>query len=160
MRFVVNIDTDAVEDPRVVAHIARGFLRGVILQNRLLLRQARRRGKPYPKLYASGVTFKREPKPAPGRPRIQFMVDLRTVLRRRGGDCKHLCAWRVAELQEGEDPAADIKIYWRQRCRSCGRLVNNSPRCRCGGKAKPFIYHAEVRRGDGSVEDVSRYLGM
>lgn len=159
MRFVVSIDTDAVEDPRVVAHIARGFLQGVILQNRLLLRQARRRGRPYPELYKSGVVFKREAPPKPGQPRIQQMVDLRTVLRRRGGDCKHLCAWRVAELQEAGEPA-NIKIYWRQRCKACGRLVNDSPRCKCGGRAKPFIYHAEVRRGDGSVEDVSRYLGM
>lgn len=160
MRFVVNIDTDAVEDPRVVAHIARGFLRGVILQNRMLLRQARRRGAPYPALYKTRVRFQSEPKPPKGRPRIQRMVDLRTVLARGWGDCKHLCAWRVAELQEGEDPAADIKIYWRQRCQRCQRLVNHSTRCGCGGRVKPFIYHAEVRRGDGSVEDPSRYLGM
>lgn len=146
MRFVIEIDTDAVEDPRVVAHIARGFLRGVILQNRILIRQARRRGRPYPSLYESGVVFQREPKPKPGHKRLQAMVDLRTVLRRRGGDCKHLCAWRVAELQEGEDPAADIKIYWRTR------VVR--------GRERPYIYHAEVRRGDGSVEDPSRFLGM
>lgn len=149
MLFVVRIDTDAVEDPRVVAHIARGFLQGVIAQNRILLRQARLRGRPYPELYKSGVLFKSEPKPRKGRPRIQQMVDLRTVLARGWGDCKHLCAWRVAELQEGEDPAAAIKIYWRHKRDAQGRR-----------KPKPEIYHAEVRRSDGSVEDVSRYLGM
>ena len=158
---MVQIDTDAVENPRVVAHIARGFLRGVVAQNRVLLRQARARGRPYPKLYESGVLFKREPKPKPGKRRVQQMVDLRTVLRRGGGDCKHLCAWRVAELQEGEDPAADIKIYWRIRCVACGQQALKLGRCaKCGRKTKPFIYHAEVRRGDGSAEDVSRYLGM
>lgn len=159
MLFVVQIDTDAVESPRVVAHIARGFVRGVVAQNRVLLRQAAARGKPYPKLYDSGVRFKREPKPRGGRPRVQQLLDLRGVLSRGGGDCKQLCAWRVAELQESEDPRADIKIYWRCRCQVCGKQVTHD-RCGCGGQVKPFIYHAEVRRGDGSVEDVSRYLGM
>lgn len=143
MRFLISIDTEALE-PRVVAHIARGFMQGVIAQNRVLLRQARAAGRPYPKLYQSGVVFKRERRPLKGEPRIQQMVDLRTVLRRGGGDCKHLCAWRVAELQEEGERAANIKIYWRTR-REDGR---------------PYIFHAEVRRGDGSVEDVSRYLGM
>lgn len=161
MLFVVQIDTDAVEDPRVVAHIARGFLRGVVAQNRILLRQARERGKPYPALYESGVVFKREPKPKRGRPRVQQLVDLRAVLRRRGGDCKHLCAWRVAELQEGEDPRADFKIYWRCGCVACGRMALRERTCKhCGGQVKPFIYHAEVRRSDGTAEDPSRYLGM
>lgn len=146
MRFVIRIDTDAVRDPRVVAHIARGFLRGVVAQNRVLLREARASGKPYPELYRSGVVFGREPKPKDGQPRIQQMVDLRTVLQRGWGDCKHLCAWRVAELNEGEDPAADLKIYWRTKT--------------VRGRVRPFIFHAEVRRGDGSVEDPSRYLGM
>lgn len=146
MRFAVQIDTDAIEDPRVVAHIARGFLRGVVAQNRVLLRQARTRGRPYPALYDSGVVFQREPKPPVGKQRIQEMVDLREVLRRGWGDCKHLSAWRLAELQEGEDPGAGIKIYWRLR--------------RVRGRERPYMYHAEVRRSDGSVEDVSRYLGM
>lgn len=158
---MVQIDTDAVEDPRVVAHIARGFLRGVVAQNRVLLRQARQAGTPYPSVYDSGVTFGREPKPRRGRPRVQQMVDLRGVLRRGWGDCKHLCAWRVAELQEGEDPRADFKIYWRCRCTSCGRMALREQTCtHCGGHVKPFIYHAEVRRSDGTAEDPSRFLGM
>ena len=146
MRFAIRIDTDAIENPRVVARIARGFLQGVILQNRVLLRQARSRGRPYPELYKAGVQFKREPKPKHGLPRIQEMVDLRTVIERGWGDCKHLTAWRVAELQEAEDPGATIKIYWRVK--------------RVNGRLRPSMYHAEVRRSDGSVEDVSRYLGM
>lgn len=147
MRFLIKIDTEAVRDPRAVALIARGFLRGVIAQNQLLIRTARQAGRPYPKLYESGVRFQRERDPKPGRPRIQEMVDLRTVLARGGGDCKHLTAWRVAELREsGEDPKADIKIYWRMK--------------RLKGRLRLSMYHAEVRRSDGSVEDVSRYLGM
>lgn len=159
MRFLVRIDTDAVQDPRVVAHIARGFVRGVVLQNRVLLRQARLRGKPYPALYESGVVFKRDPPTPKGRPVIQEIIDLRTVIQRKGADCDNLCAWRVAELQE-QGERADLKIYWRMRCLKCARL-STTTRCKhCGGRAKPFIYHAEVRRGDGSVEDPSRYLGM
>jgi hypothetical protein len=160
MLFVVKVDTDAVEDPRVVAHIARGFLRGIVAQNRVLLRSARLRGKPYPELYKSGVVFGKEAKPKPGRPRVQQMVDLRTVLRRGWGDCKHLSAWRVAELQEAGDLRADIKIYWRCYCTRCDRALRGMRCTRCGARPKPHIFHAEVRRGDGSVEDVSRYLGM
>lgn len=116
--------------------------------NRVLLRQAHAEGRPLPALYDSGVKFAKEPRlrEASGRRHVQGLVDLRVVLRRGWGDCKHLCAWRVAELNEGEDPGATIKIYWRVR--------------RLKGQLRPYVYHAEVRRSDGSVEDPSRYLGM
>jgi hypothetical protein len=59
------------------------------------------------------------------------------LLDKRAGDCKDLCGLRVAELiLQGEDARPHLK------------RVNES------------LWHVQVRRGNGSIEDPSRILGM
>lgn len=95
--------------------------------------QALKTGK-FPRLYASGVRYRRE--------RPEERESWRTipvVLAEGHGDCEDLASWRAAELRvSGEDPQARPFIY----------------RTRSGS------YHVVVRRGDGEVEDPSRLLGM
>lgn len=153
-RLVANIAT-GTRDLRTVAMFAIPLLRIVVASNRLEMRRARKRGKPYPPLYESGVVYQREPWSG----RVEEFADCRTVLRRGWGDCDDLCAYRLAELLEaGERPArpcsrhvtaepgctacvsgADIRVYWR-------------------GPGKPM--HVEVRRASGAIEDPSRFLGL
>lgn len=89
-----------------------------------------------PKLYASGVRFMREPKG------YESFVDLYEVIRKRGGDCAHLAAWRVAELRAlGE--RATLRVTWQ---------VDHAKRLR--------VFHVLVRRANGAEEDPSALLGM
>lgn len=135
------------EDPRVLASLARGFLRGVVASNLVTMREARRRGKPIPPLYESGVEYERERGPG------EEFADVLTVLRRGWGDCDDLVAWRIAELLI-EGHRAGARIYWR-------------------GKKPPFKMHAQVRHAplckcsfchgrypEGRIEDPSRFLGL
>jgi len=144
MRFAINIDTRAIQNPRMVSAIVRGMLAGVVAQNRVLIRTAKLHGRPYPALYKSGVVYGQEPWPDE-----QQLCDLRDVLARGWGDCKHLSCWRIAELLEGAPGVAQEHcanrplIYWRRK--PSGKIA---------------LYHAEVRRADGSREDPSRFLGM
>lgn len=87
-----------------------------------------------PPLYQSGVRFRREP------PGVETFRDAVTTYRAGHGDCAHLVAWRVAELREAGEPAT-IRIYWKPT--PSGRL-----------------FHVQVRRADGRIEDPSRKLGM
>lgn len=115
----------ATRDPRVLGILAMFFLRAVVASNRVLIREAKRRGKKFPLLYKSGVEYQREPWTD-----HEEFADMATVLRRGWGDCDDLAAWRAAELQEmGEE--ADVHIYWRPRNRKTGQLT----------------MHVEVRRG-------------
>jgi hypothetical protein len=128
-------------NPRILAELAQGFLRGVVANNQLIIRVYKRQGKPIPKLYESGVRYEREP----WTDREEF-ADILTVLRRGWGDCDDLCAWRVAELRESGEPDADIRVYWRP-------VAWKQPK-------KPMLMHVQVRRADGSIEDPSRFLGL
>jgi hypothetical protein len=81
-------------------------------------------------LYQSGVTFRKEPDG------VETFVDALTCRRVGCGDCAHLACWRCAELQDSGE-SATLRIKW------------NHP-----------IYHVQVRRADGRIEDPSRNLGM
>lgn len=86
-----------------------------------------------PALYASGVRYRREP---PGR---EEWEPIPVVLTKGWGDCEDLASWRAAELRvTGEDPHARVHVY----------------------QSAPTTWHVVVRRGDGSIEDPSRKLGM
>lgn len=187
MRIVVDIDNAALRDaPRAVALAARGVLFGVVVLNVLLMRDARKRGTPYPKLYKSGVRFA----PEPNQGKWEDFATCQKVIERRWGDCDDLVAYRVAELREsGEDPKANIKIYWRdvpnmqmvRAIRERGHTIKLHPRKLTdttewfasidGEPVRKFpttrIYHGQVRRsnikskqGLGVVEDPARMLGM
>jgi len=138
VRLVTTIETER-QPPEAIATMARGFLYGVVLANSLQIR-----AKLVPTIYESGVQFR----PEPWQGKFEEFADALTTYRRKWGDCDDLVAWRVAELRTigdrrlGLKPCkATIKIYWRDYVEGKG-------------------FHCEVRMPDGSVEDVSRFLGM
>ncbi len=136
MRVVVTIPR-VFRQPKLIAHAARKHLHGVVATNRWLLRMAKRRGKPFPSIYRSDVVFQREPNAG----KYERFDNLLTTIKRGWGDCDDLAAWRVAELREQGEPA-NFKIYWRLK------------------NGRPKLFHVQVRRADGSVEDPARALGM
>jgi hypothetical protein len=88
---------------------------------------------PFPPLYESGVRYLREPR---GQENWQTCHE---TLKKQSGDCEDLAAWRAAELRvSGRDPGA-VAIIKRVR---------------------PGLIHCLVRRGNGSLEDPSKVLGM
>ena len=85
----------------------------------------------FPSLYSSGIRYKAETGEV-WKPAGRLLAD-------KLGDCEDLAAYRAAELRKsGRDPAARVGIV------RSGRRV----------------YHAIVERGDGSIEDPSKRLGM
>ena len=96
-------------------------------------------GLPLPLLYSSGFRYQRENYKGP---HPEDWRDCLEVVRRRGGDCEDLCAYRAAELRArfGE-PAA--KCAFVEVPRRSGRL-----------------FHIVVLRQNGAMEDPSRELGM
>src|SRR5262245_56214121 len=88
-------------------------------------------GPSIPPLYSSGVRYKNEPR--------DVWKHAADVLHDGNGDCEDLAAYRAAELRvSGEDPGASVCTY----------------------QSGPKRYHAVVKRGDGTLEDPSRVLGM
>lgn len=163
MRIVVNVDATAVGGPRAVATIARGFLRGVILQNRILMRRGL-----VPSLYGAFRQGLMRFAPEPNAGRFEEFADALTCIERGWADCDDLVAWRCAELQE-EGVYALPKIYWRM-VDSNGRRIDDERRWQ---EAATVGYHGEVRvpckchKGRAahlcersSVEDPSAFLGM
>ena len=97
-----------------------------------LLEQARA-GRPYPRLYESGVRYRPEP---PGREQWQLPWE---TLKLGNGDCEDLAAWRAAELwfYDRDMAARAILRDW-----GSGTM------------------HCLVMHGDGTIEDPSKALGM
>lgn len=89
-----------------------------------------------PPLYSAGVRYRREPKPKHGNRLEQFAL-IPVVLRQGHGDCEDLAAWRVAELR-------------MQGKRATPWIV----------RVNEHLFHVQVKRGDGTIEDPSRELGM
>jgi hypothetical protein len=130
MRFVTDVPLTGFP---LVEHALRQ-LEFVIGVNLTIMRAAT-----IPPLYRTGVVYRPEP---PGPEEIANVLQvLGTADRpngRRGawGDCDDLCAYRVAELRFFGEHALP-RIVWPK-----GRTM----------------YHAQVRRGDGSIEDPSLLL--
>ncbi len=117
------------ENPALLAEFARKCLDGIVAINRVAIRSGE-----VPPLYRSGVRYVEEPVG------VETFRDAVMTYRLRHGDCAHLAAWRVAELQEqGTD--ASIRITWQPH--RLGRL-----------------FHVNVRLPSGGVEDPSDILGM
>lgn len=143
------------DDPHVLAWLCTRFLRAVIANNRVIIREAKRRGRRIPPLYESGVRFRPERFP------YEEFADLLTVLRRRWGDCDDLIAWRCAELNEA-GVKATARIYWREpkdpknpQWKMHAQL-RHPVNCGC-----TFCKHrARAVLNEGRIEDPSRYLGM
>jgi hypothetical protein len=91
-----------------------------------------------PKLFASGVRYRRETCLAPKvRETCERFLSARKLLEERYGDCDDIAAYRAAELILGGDTRA------RAFCRP-----------------SPVGWHCMVRRGDGRLEDPCVKLGM
>ena len=90
------------------------------------------RAKRFPRLYAAGIRYKREP-----RNREQWQTAALT-LRLRTGDCEDLAAYRLAELHRLGETGATIAV----------KVV------------RPELRHILVRRASGVIEDPSKRLGM
>ncbi len=116
---------------RLFAEMVRSLLQALVMVNRIALRS----DKSIPPLYRSGCRYIREPKGE------ETFRDLYVIRAKKGGDCAHLCAWRVAELQEAGENAS-LRVKWN--------VTRRGPR----------LFHVQVRRGNGTIEDPSRLLGM
>lgn len=69
-------------------------------------------------------------------PPAELWLTIPDAIRAGGADCKVLAAWRCAELRERGD------------------------RARCTLTRRGTLWHVQVTRSDGTVEDPSRVLGM
>lgn len=124
-------------DSVLFARVVRCVIEAVILNNVAYLRHRAGLSRPVPLLYESGVRYRDEPHDRPDE-----ALDIPAILAQGHGDCMHLCAWRVAELREGGESRARIRLTYKRV----------SPQKR--------IFHVQVRRGDGTIEDPSKKLGM
>lgn len=89
-----------------------------------------------PSLYGSGARYKRQDM---GGRRGRKWRTPHDIALEGWSDCEGLAGWRAAELRvSGEDPNARVACY------------HTSPR----------TFHAVVARGDDTIEDPSRFLGM
>jgi hypothetical protein len=106
-------------------------LEGLTRLNERMMTDPQLGGPSIPPLYSSGVRYKNEPRDV-----WRHAAD---VAAEGWGDCEDLSAYRAAELRvSGEDPHACVTTY----------------------ESGPHRYHAVVQRGDGTIEDPSRVLGM
>lgn len=119
---------------RLFGAAVRCFLEAIVMVNRAALRT----DKSIPPLYSSGVRYAREIAE-------ETFRDIYTVMFHGKGDCAHLAAWRVAELQEAGE-SATLRCSWMRIKTKTGQTYR--------------LTHVLVRRGDGRVEDPSKLLGM
>lgn len=124
MLCVVDIDTSNQEEAAAL----------LILLFELNMARARREAAALPSLYKSGVKYVSQD------PRACAFRTPKEVVERKGGDCKQLVLWRIAE------------------CRNAG--IDCKPRIIWLNRKDKFVAHAQVRHPDGSVEDPSYNLGM
>jgi hypothetical protein len=90
-----------------------------------------------PKVLSSGVRYQNEPENAPDE-----LLAIPTIIKKGWGDCMHLSCWRVAELREAGESRARCFFNWATRPDGMR------------------VFHVQVRRSNGTVEDISRLLGM
>lgn len=93
-----------------------------------------------PKLYQSGIRYVSQSPKA-----CCFKTPLQ-VIKAKGGDCKQLVIWRIAELLEAGEPVTP-RVLWVEED------ANGKP-------VKGFRAHEQLRRADGTIEDPSVILGM
>lgn len=97
-----------------------------------------------PLLYRSGVRYKRDTCKAPGVPGAceRFLSPLQVLREGKAGDCDDLSPWLAAERILGRGGPRDRKAR---------AIAIRSP---------GVGWHVVVRRGDGTIEDPSKVLGM
>lgn len=135
----------------------------------------------FPSLYQSGVRYKKEPHDK------EIFMTIPAIIRDGGADCEDLCGWRVAELRaQGEQRAkfvlkkmqlsgrskrADGTLLHRLTIQHMignahGRLPEQAI-MKVGRSAQleemevgALVYHVQVMRANGQIEDPSALLGM
>jgi hypothetical protein len=141
------------DDPDAVAAQSRYFLEGVVGVNRRILRS--RAGKSIPPLYSSGIVFRQEP----WAEEVQKYANILEVIEQGFGDCKHLCAWRMAEHRE-QNPG--LVFGFKFTLRTITRY--GDPAAVTDRRARVIfdIYHVQIELpagfADSTIEDVSRFL--
>ncbi len=127
------------------------------------------RARKLPRLYASGVRYRKPFTDANGTQRLQSAVE---TFARKEGTCPDLATWRAAELRVLGDPAIGVRP-----CRFApnGRCVSHPPVARPNDRVIvrgcpsikmyrrpefPGLFHCETRLPNGDAEDQSRFLGM
>ena len=160
MKFILEIDPNAPRDQ--VAQAARACLEAAVLQNMMGFRARK-----LPRLYESGVRYRRPEADAYGAQRI---LTAKQCLDERAGTCSDLCAWRAAELRVLGDArlgveackwGPDLRCHHGVARSESGQLIPLCPGIKLywrRGDAR--IFHCEVRLPNGSAEDPSRFLGM
>lgn len=129
--ITINLGRPAIlKKSRALGLTARPILESLVNANQFYLRHHN-----VPLLYQAGVRYKPEP-----RGTHEEFASIPVVLERGWGDCDDLAPWRVAELREAGEKAK-IRITWKRNR---------------NGK----LFHVQVRRGDGRIEDPSAILGM
>jgi hypothetical protein len=115
--------------PAAIEAVAEG-LTGL---NFWIMTEMEKRGTPLPRLYDSGIRYRRE---SAGREWWESISDALQVHGGGEGDCEDLSAIRAAELRFLYGEPARVRI----------------------GKTSRGSFHAVVQRGDGSIEDPSRII--
>lgn len=139
------------DHPLLFASYVRGLLASTVMANVLTLVA----DPAIPLLYDSGCRFIREPK---GK---ESFVDLNEVRRKGGGDCAHLCAWRVAELRARYNCPATLRVEWQvdeaRKIRIFHVLVRRPDLMYARVPPGSRVFKRDVR---GVLEDPSAALGM
>lgn len=143
--------------------IARDMMRATIRVNESLFRR-----RAVPRLYDAALDGKIRYGSEPWAPAYEDFANAGQVLQRGWGDCDDLAPYRCAELRVLGDPRFGIAP-----CRIVrGKCVAHAPKV-FSGELRPScadvriytrpdsgVFHCEVRRPDGVIEDPSRLLGM
>jgi hypothetical protein len=138
MRFLITVDDD---DPEVVRAQVAYYLEGVVGANRLLLR---RHGKRIPHIYRSGVRYQIEPWAA----EYQSASNALEILERGWTECKGASAWLCAWYREHAANESEARRY----------ALNIYPRDYDMPSGLLRLFHVQVSKPDGSIEDPSKVL--
>ncbi len=162
MTPLVHLTLPSLECNSVESHFAPlvFLLEGLIKVNEFHFRRAIKlaaigRGAPFPKLYDTGVYYEEDP------PGEENWRDAPAILDRffrtgHGADCDQLLCWRVAELRV-DGIAAEPVIKWQHLPREVAITIYPAKLIPQDGL---WLVHCCVRFPDGSIEDISKILGM
>jgi hypothetical protein len=155
LRFVIDLpDADLSDHDSVRRRFAPLIisLEALTEINEWHLREALTRGKPYPRLYKSGVYYEEEP---PGQ---EDWLDLPSLYKAGKGDCEDLGCVLAAErrVYDGLDarPVIKVKFVPSEELRAAGYPRKAIPRDGI------FLVHVLTLLPNGIIEDPSKVLGM
>lgn len=133
MNITIGLSGPELNDEKLFAEFVVAQLESLVPAARLQMQRL-------PPLYQSGIRFRPEPEGTES-----FVLPLVTYSR-GFGDCAHLSLIRVAELRNAREKAG-FRIKWSTQLHPVTRLPVR-------------LFHVQVRRRDGNIEDPSQLLGM